>query len=135
MVNTNRRTLQKGEQAFYCYGHRSNKYLLVNYGFCFQDNGYDSFEFNLVPNPPLFKLGEIVFLSAPKKGRNLQQVRLKKDQINEMLLFYIRCHLGRPRNEPWDLYELRVLNWYLDVIEFLIASRKFTQEENREALK
>lgn len=32
-----------GEQAYYCYGDRSNKFLLVNYGFCFADNRYDSY--------------------------------------------------------------------------------------------
>lgn len=34
-VNMRRRTLQPGEQAYYCYGNRSNKFLLLNYGFCF----------------------------------------------------------------------------------------------------
>lgn len=43
MVNINRRDLNPGEQAFYCYGNRSNRFLLVNYGFCFKDNRYDSF--------------------------------------------------------------------------------------------
>ena len=42
-VNLRRRQLQPGEQAFYCYGNRSNKYLLLNYGFCFPGNRYDSF--------------------------------------------------------------------------------------------
>lgn len=36
-----------GEQAFYCYGNRSNRYLLINYGFCFLGNRYDSFETRL----------------------------------------------------------------------------------------
>ena len=32
---------------FYCYGNRTNKFLLLNYGFCFPGNKYDSFEFPL----------------------------------------------------------------------------------------
>jgi hypothetical protein len=28
MINSNRRVLQPGEQAYYCYGSRSNKFLL-----------------------------------------------------------------------------------------------------------
>ena len=37
--------MKKGEQAWNCYGNRNNLFLLINYGFCFQDNLYDSFEF------------------------------------------------------------------------------------------
>ena len=36
-----------GEQAFYCYGNRSNKFLLLNYGFCFLGNRYDSYSVHL----------------------------------------------------------------------------------------
>lgn len=41
--NLQRRTLVPGEQAYYCYGNRSNKFLLMHYGFCFIGNRYDSF--------------------------------------------------------------------------------------------
>ena len=44
-INKNRETIQAGEQVFYCYGNRTNKFLLLNYGFCFPDNTYDSYEF------------------------------------------------------------------------------------------
>ena len=50
MVNLNRRDLMPGEQAYYCYGNRSNRFLLINYGFCFKDNRYDSFELHLKTN-------------------------------------------------------------------------------------
>lgn len=43
-VNKDRRAFEQGDQVFYCYGNRSNKFLLVNYGFCFSDNKYDSYE-------------------------------------------------------------------------------------------
>ena len=39
-----RRPMKKGTQAWNCYGNRNNRFLLVNYGFCFADNLYDSFE-------------------------------------------------------------------------------------------
>ena len=42
-VNKSRRRIEEGEQIFYCYGNRNNKYLLQNYGFCFPDNKRDSF--------------------------------------------------------------------------------------------
>ena len=60
MINTNRRELQPGEQAMYCYGHRSNKYLLVNYGFCFPNNDQDSMEFHLKTVFSSFEPEEIV---------------------------------------------------------------------------
>jgi hypothetical protein len=39
--------MKKGEQAWNCYGARTNLYLLINYGFCFLDNLNDSFAFGL----------------------------------------------------------------------------------------
>ena len=50
LVNKDRRTVEAGEQIFYCYGHRTNKYLMLNYGFCFPGNKYDSFEVPLALN-------------------------------------------------------------------------------------
>jgi len=42
--NDSRRTALPGEQLFYCYGKRSNHFLLLNYGFCIADNCFDAFE-------------------------------------------------------------------------------------------
>lgn len=56
-VNKNRETIEAGDQVFYCYGNRTNKFLLLNYGFCFPGNRYDSFEFPLrldVPTDEIF---------------------------------------------------------------------------------
>jgi hypothetical protein len=47
LVNVSRRTLEPGEQAYYCYGDRSNRFLLMNYGFCFLGNRYDSYAVNV----------------------------------------------------------------------------------------
>jgi hypothetical protein len=44
-VNEMRKPMPKGTQAWNCYGNRTNIFLLVNYGFCFQDNRYDSVKF------------------------------------------------------------------------------------------
>ena len=43
-VNKNRKDYHPGDQVFYCYGNRSNKFLLINYGFVFPGNRYDSYE-------------------------------------------------------------------------------------------
>ena len=44
-VNETRQTMKAGTQAWNCYGHRSNKFLLVQYNFCFQNNYHDSVKF------------------------------------------------------------------------------------------
>ena len=44
-INQTRKVFKKGTQAWNCYGDRSNIFLLMNYGFCFEDNLYDSFKF------------------------------------------------------------------------------------------
>ena len=31
----------------YCYGNRSNTYLILNYGFCFAGNKYEDYNLNL----------------------------------------------------------------------------------------
>lgn len=39
--------MPKDSQAWNCYGNRHNLFLLVNYGFCFQNNEYESFRFDV----------------------------------------------------------------------------------------
>ena len=39
--------MKQGTQAWNSYGNRTNLFLLENYGFCFKDNLYDSFEFHV----------------------------------------------------------------------------------------
>ena len=46
-VNKNRTTVRPGDQIYYCYGNRNNKFLLQNYGFCFEDNKRDSFSISI----------------------------------------------------------------------------------------
>jgi len=44
LTNMQRAPMKKGDQAFNCYGNRSNRFLLMDYGFAFSDNHYDSVE-------------------------------------------------------------------------------------------
>ena len=55
LINKNRKTIQPGEQVFNCYGLHSNKYMLLNYGFCYQDNRYDSYEVLLRLDIPIIE--------------------------------------------------------------------------------
>jgi len=45
VVNFDRKTMKKGEEAFISYGLRTNYFLLQSYGFCFIDNLFESFKF------------------------------------------------------------------------------------------
>ena len=79
-VNLRRRQLQPGEQAFYCYGNRSNKYLLLNYGICFPGNRYDSY--SVWTNLKNFdKLDPFIpqMISYNVTDPSIQEIRLKKD--------------------------------------------------------
>lgn len=159
-VNKNRETIQTGDQLFYCYGNRTNKFLLLNYGFCFPGNKYDSYEFPLrldVPVDDLF-VPEIVDLNW--SSARTQSVRLKKDQINEVMIAFLRsiCKKGFfARQTKQDLltgvkthfsrrilltrpsiltYELYVFDYYLKVCTFLQDqfARVATLEQDLELL-
>lgn len=88
-VNLQRRTLQPGEQAYYCYGNRSNKFLLLNYGFCFPDNTNDSYSVRLKMN---INLQEIFIpqIVDYKGAEFTQEIRLKNNQLNSLLMSYWR---------------------------------------------
>lgn len=83
-VNQMRKKMEKGTQAWNCYGNRSNIFLLMNYGFCFPDNLYDSLrfmvrldlEFNSIEEVQAKHLlpGKFVKKASSKK---LQEIRLK----------------------------------------------------------
>ena len=62
LANESRSPMVKGGQAWICYGKRTNAYLLINYGFCFQNNKYDSFDFQVLHN-----------------NKNKQKIRFKRD--------------------------------------------------------
>jgi len=38
---------RKGSQVYHCYGRRTNRYLLANYGFCLPHNKYNSCSFRV----------------------------------------------------------------------------------------
>ncbi len=83
MLNPRFCSVKKGEQVFYCYGRRTSGYLLLNYGFCFPDNKYNSVKFK-------------VLCQEDRKGRvgrsaeELGEVRLKKNRLSIDLINKVR---------------------------------------------
>ena len=41
---------KKGDQLFNCYGRRTNRFLLLSYGFCLRHNKYNSLGFKVFVN-------------------------------------------------------------------------------------
>lgn len=50
MASRHKTSYKKGDQLFNCYGRRTNRFLLVNYGFCFRNNKYNSLGFKVFVN-------------------------------------------------------------------------------------
>lgn len=67
-----------GEQAHYCYGNRSNKYLLMHYGFCFLENHYDSFAIKLRIDSGLKEL-TMPYMIDYRNEHISQEIRFKSD--------------------------------------------------------
>jgi len=154
-VNKNRRTIETGEQVFYCYGNRTNKFLLLNYGFSFPGNKYDSFEFPLRLDVPVDDLFAPEIVDLEWKSRLMQPVRLKKDQICEVVVSFLRsaCKksffitnksaqlkpgkrilLTRPVNL---FYERYVFSYYLQIVSYVSDQLALvsTLEQDEELLK
>lgn len=70
-INESRQIITAGSQAFNCYGSRSNKYLMISYNFCFLDNYFDTF---------LFQVKLDVALAACKVTDFLHNVLMDKQQ-------------------------------------------------------
>ena len=90
--------MKAGTQAWNCYGNRSNIFLLVNYGFCFQDNLYDSFKFMVrldvdfkdlqAPNVDKLIANNIIYRKDNTKS--MQEIRLKRNQLNDIFMSVLR---------------------------------------------
>ena len=96
-----RKPMKAGTQAWNCYGNRSNIFLLVNYGFCFQDNLYDSFKFMVrldidyksIESPDGNDLLSKNFTYRQDKEKSMQEIRLKRNQLCEIFMSVMRSVL------------------------------------------
>ena len=85
--------MRQGEQAWYYYGSRTNRFLIMHYGFCFQNNLQDSLVFDVRLDmdydktiyPTVAEMAE-----AGKYCKAVQSIRLKRHQFCQLLLGYIR---------------------------------------------
>lgn len=89
IVNQSGRTIKQNEQIFYRYGCKSNASLLVNYGFTYPGNRFDFTELMLWINPASFEPKDLICLDNQETD-GIQEVRLKLDQLSDVLLAYLR---------------------------------------------
>mmetsp|Transcript_16030 Transcript_16030/g.15450 ORF Transcript_16030/g.15450 Transcript_16030/m.15450 type:complete len:201 (+) Transcript_16030:607-1209(+) len=83
---------QKGDQLFNCYGRRTNRFLLLNYGFCLRQNKYNSLGFKVFVN---FKKQNNEEKKEEDNDKSHYQkiIKLKHDRLSEELLEYLRANL------------------------------------------
>ncbi|CDW88807.1 set domain protein [Stylonychia lemnae] len=107
---------QKGDQLFNCYGLRTNRFLLINYGFCLRNNKYNSLGFKVFINykPPVEhetpknkkvnpethnsdddsdNSEEEEEIEEKATSRHQKIIRLKNDKLCEELLQYLRSNM------------------------------------------
>ena len=93
-----------GEQVFNCYGRRTNRFLLLNYGFVLRNNKYNSFSFRVWLNFPDEKKNKEERKKALKNSdeeeeeeeedeRPNQLMRLKNTRLCDELFAYLRANL------------------------------------------
>ena len=94
--------MKKGEQVFYCYGDRSNRFLMQNYGFCYPNNNYDSLSVLVRYDVDLSMEFEPSFIDMKIQSILANEIRFKRDQINQVLLafFRLRCRKSYYKGKP-----------------------------------
>jgi len=76
IINTDRRTLKKGEEAFNSYGSCTNKYWLETYGFAIEDSPYDSVVVYLqMKADKTYTIDQMVSLIPPAPSDRLTHVQ------------------------------------------------------------
>lgn len=146
-VNNERQAIQKGQQVYYCYGSRSNRFLLLNYGFCFPGNRYDSYEIHVKMNADVTKPSAKEILDfAPNEDSEslLEMFRFKRDILNEKFMAYLRCvlkyaYFGDSKDESTQeamksilltrpakiFYEKYVFEQKLQVLNYILTRLEF----------
>ena len=105
--------IPKGSQVYYCYGARSNRYLLMNYGFCIDNNKYESASLHLLRpscEDDLNIIGKAIY--EPNlwnelyrtKYEQITTIKLKKRQLCTDLLSYIRLFLVLKSNVEFSKF-------------------------------
>mmetsp|Transcript_6064 Transcript_6064/g.5480 ORF Transcript_6064/g.5480 Transcript_6064/m.5480 type:complete len:225 (+) Transcript_6064:1436-2110(+) len=147
---------RKGDQVFHCYGRRTNRFLLLNYGFCLTHNKYNSLSFRVWINfnwqkekDKILDEGKQIMSEedmAKDDDKISKIIRLKKVRVNEEIFAYLRANLlntykGKNLSfllisSPVDVeFELLVVACAINLMQGLLTSRfKTPLEVDKEML-
>ena len=90
MINKERKTFKPGEQVYFNYGDHPNRKLLLDYGFVYPDNNYDTFNFQMRLDSSIEDLSLPGMIDYTCEAKSCQPIYLKRHQINQALLAYLR---------------------------------------------
>lgn len=139
MNSRHRSCYRQGDQLFNSYGLRTNRFLILNYGFAIRQNKYNSLGFKVFVN----------YTSDDKQEmRHVKILKLKKNKLSEPLLQYLRVNLvssfrtqkGSAHNNyykhllvsaPVDLdFELLILKTGIDLVGNMLRTKFATTLED-----
>lgn len=91
----NQHLYKANDQVFHCYGRRSNKYLLSNYGFCLHSNKYDALTFKINLD---FGWKDKVEKAKDAGGQHGEEkvsklITLKEKRLKDEVFAYVRANL------------------------------------------
>jgi len=93
---------QKDDQIFHCYGRRSNRYLLSNYGFCLNTNKYDTLRFKIqLDFGWINKTDDIKMSGDAKEEKVAKIIKLKENSLKDEVFAYVRANLIK-KEERWS---------------------------------
>jgi hypothetical protein len=87
---------RKGDQLFNCYGLRTNRFLLLNYGFCLRNNKYNSLGFKVFVNYKPAEKSKDEDNDETDESRYQKVIKLKRDKLSEGKLPNICIFINRP---------------------------------------
>ena len=96
LASKNKNLYEKDQQIFHCYGRRTNRFLLVNYGFVIDKNKYNSLSFRVWVNFDWKKRAEAGpdFVQPDDDDAKISKIiRLKQNKLNEDIFAYLRANL------------------------------------------
>lgn len=147
-------TYKKGEQIFNCYGRRSNKFILLYYGFCISPNQYDSLQVRIWRKvdkkdktdtrlADALLVSEEAFLKQYDEIDNQsKKIRFRASRLNDGkkylgiidldLLSYLRAHClvmyDGPHFQRIKMTEATVIDFEICVLEQYLKLLKLVKE-------
>jgi len=116
LATKHKNIIEAGHQVFHCYGRRTNRYLLQGYGFCLENNKYNSLSFRVwldfndksKVKPPKTPGDEEYDEDEDPENANkiCKTIRLKKHRLREDVFAYLRTSLMQKEDHKGKVHLL-----------------------------